>query len=336
MSRAPWEPPLVSVVIPTFNRSEHLPETLDSILIQDHPALEVVVVDDGSTDATPDVLARYAAVHPEVVRAVRQDNAGQSAAVNHGLSVASGELLTLVSDDDPLLPGAVSRLVQPFLDDPDLVAAYPDWRRIDPDGATEAVIRPLDYRFEDMVRLSICIPGPCTLFRRALVDLTGGWDPTWRFVPDFDFWLRAGLHGPMRRVPEVLATWRNHPGATSNARNRTRLAHEHVEVIERFFARDDLPASIRALEAEALHHAHATAALVLTPARPGRFEIRDRTAPLVATTHPPAAPADDDVAWLHGEIRRRDRELAALRATNHILEQRIDTMQRMLDSGVRP
>lgn len=272
MSRAP----LVSVIIPTFNRSGYLGETIDSVLAQDHPAVEIIVVDDGSSDATGEVLARFGGR----ISAIRQPNSGQATAVNRGLAASRGEYLTLVSDDDPLLCCALSELVDVLENDLASLVAYPDWAILDSHGARTGLITNFEYSLVDMVRHHLCYPGPCTLFRRRVLDLAGGWDTKWRWVADYDFWLRIGLHGKMVRVPKVLATWRRHAEAATRAAPRLAMAREQVGVIEAFFARNDLPPEVRAVETEAVASAYVIGALVAfegleSPGVP-RFRISDR------------------------------------------------------------
>jgi hypothetical protein len=81
-------------------------------------------------------------------------------------------------------------------------------------------------------------------------------DPRYRYTADFEYWLRVGLHGPMARIPQTLATWRRHSGAASQACRDVEMAEEHVELIERFFARPDLPAELQGLRQESLGAAH--------------------------------------------------------------------------------
>ncbi len=280
--------PLVTVVIPTYNRCGYLAETIDSVLAQDHPAIEIVVVNDGSTDATADVLRQFGSR----INVITQPNSGQGAAVNRGLGVATGDYITLVSDDDPILPNALSRLVDVLETNLDVLVAYPDWFIIDSNGEQTGRMALLDYSFVDMARHHLCHPGPCALFRRIAVELTGGWDLRWRWVADYDFWLRLGLHGPMVHVDEPLATWRHHQtGATQDA-PRLALAKEQVAVVESFLARSDLPAEIRAVETEAIAAAWAVGFIVAmdgfeTPSLP-RFQLADRFAQHIVRSAPVA------------------------------------------------
>src|SRR5262249_37022764 len=126
-----------------------------------------------------------------------------------------------------------------------------DFDMVDEHGDLIMSIRTPDYSFVDMVRFHHTYPGPGTLFRRSLVERVGAYDTTLRFLPDYDLFLRAGLIGPFRRAPKTLATYRMH-GATLTQSNRgVDMAREHIEVMDRFYARTDLPPEILAVKLEA-------------------------------------------------------------------------------------
>lgn len=323
--------PLVSVIIPTWNRCAYLGETIDSVLAQDHPAVEIIVVNDGSTDATDEVLARYEGR----ISVVDQPNSGQGTAVNRGFLASRGEYLTLVSDDDPLLPGALSQLVDVLEFDRAALVAYPDWAIIDSRGAQTGLISSFEYSLLDMARHHLCYPGPCTLFRRRVLDLVGGWDTRWRWVADYDFWLRIGLHGPMVRVPKLLATWRRHDEAATVSAPRLAMAREQVGVIEAFFARTDLPPEVRAVEREAVASAYVVGAVVAfegleSPGVP-RFRISDRLSPYVDRPLPVMRARD---VRNKGRMEARIAELEALEQS-HVderatLRRHIEVLERHL------
>jgi hypothetical protein len=128
------ELPLVSVLTPVYNYGRYLGRTLDSALAQDYPAerIEIVIVDDGSTDATPDVIAEYAAAHPGRIRALRQDNQGFIAATNATLRAARGELWAFLDSDDVWPAHKVSEQVEILRRRPEVGAVYSDTELIDP------------------------------------------------------------------------------------------------------------------------------------------------------------------------------------------------------------
>ena len=130
--------PLVTVVVPTYQREALLPATLDSLVALEYSPVEIIVVDDGSTDGTPALLAGYAARHPNL-RVLRHDNVGQAASVNRGIAEASGAYLIVVNSDDPQPPGMLGPLVGHLEAHPEVVLVYPDWEMIDETGKLNPV-----------------------------------------------------------------------------------------------------------------------------------------------------------------------------------------------------
>ncbi len=251
----------VTVVIPTHNRAEWLGGAIDSLLEQDYPDLEVLVVDDGSTDGTPELLAGYARRHAERrFRFVRQDNAGQARAINHGNELARGEILGYLSDDDVVAPGLVSRLASELVDDPDAAVAYPAYHVINESGAIEDTVLPIAYSPLEALRLHDTVIGPGGLARRWAVESAGGWDPALRWMGDLVLWLGIGAGGRAIRVAEPLASWRHHSGSVT-LRLSLEHAREHLTVARLGMDLAGMPALSGADRAEALRNACLTAAL---------------------------------------------------------------------------
>lgn len=259
--------PLVTIITPAYNRATLIAETIESILAQDYPHLEYLVLDDGSTDATLDVIRRYAGrLHWE-----SHPNMGETLTVNKGLALARGAIVGVVNSDDPLLPGAVSRAVETLRAVPGAVVAYPDWQLIDERGNPLQVVRSRDFVSRaEMVRGHYCLPGPGAFFRREVIEQTGGRDPAFRYVGDFDFWLRAGLLGDFVRIPEVTATFRTHADSASVCSQSDAMAEEHLRVIEKVFSAGDLPAELEEVRAEALLNAWHAAACSLGSGNPAK------------------------------------------------------------------
>jgi hypothetical protein len=190
---------------------------------------------------------------------------GETQTVNQGFALARGDIVAVVNSDDPLLPGAVRAAVEVFLERPDVLVAYPDWLTIDAESKAVRTIQVPDFDYTFMVRRFRCIVGPGAFMRRSAVERVGGRDGRYRYVADFDFWLRLGLLGPFARIPRVLATFRVHQDSASVAQRGQAMAEEHVELARQFFGRPDLPPSIRRLEREARGFAFYYAGLAASP-----------------------------------------------------------------------
>jgi len=246
----------ISVVIPTYNRAALLAEAIDSALAQTRPPDEIVVVDDGSTDATTAVLARFA---PKV-RAVRQDNAGEAAARNRGVAEARGPWIAFLDSDDRWEPAALERLEAAARAHPDAGLVAMRARAIRSDGTPTARVHgkksPGPYFSTRSLLVGDAGGVLMPLVRRDLLLSAGGFDTALASATDCDMWLRLSFVTTMIGVPEPLLLVRVHPDnlsadKTLNARMWIailgKLAREHPE-----FVRDNPWAFRRALGKEHL------------------------------------------------------------------------------------
>lgn len=253
--------PPVTIVIPTHNRCEWVGGAIDSLLAQDYPNLELLVVDDGSSDRTGAVLESYASRLPEErFRFLRQRNSGQAVAINRGNGLARGEILGYLSDDDLIAPGLVSRLTSELLRNRDAAVAYPAYHVINERGEIDDTVLPIEYSPLRALRLHDTVIGPGGLARRSALESAGGWDPGLRWMADLVLWMGVGLAGPAIRVPEPLASWRHHGGSVT-LRLSIDHAREHLAVAQRGTELAGMPSLSRADRAEALRNACLTAAL---------------------------------------------------------------------------
>jgi glycosyltransferase involved in cell wall biosynthesis len=269
VSVAEQEEPLVSIVTAAYNAAPYLEETIESVLDQDYPLLEYIVLDDGSTDGTRELIERY----DDRLTWGSHPNMGEARTVNKGFAMSHGDLVAVVSADDPLLPGIVATMVEWLAERPEVLVAYPDWEMIDERSEVIQHIRTFDYSYRDMVRWHHCLPGPGAFIRRSAIDAVGGRDPHFRYVGDMDFWFQAGLFGPFSRVPQTLARYRHHAAAASVSKTGALMAREHMEMTDKLFARKDLPWSVRRLRAEAYSSSHWIAGCVAGNSEP---ELRRR------------------------------------------------------------
>lgn len=256
--------PLTTVVIPAYNHADYLAQAIDSVLAQEHP-VEIIVLDDGSTDNTREVLTRYTGR----ICWETQQNMGQAATLNKGWTMAKSEFLGYLSADDVLAPQALGKCIAALLEKPSAVAAYPDFNLIDPQSNVVRAVHAPDFEFSRALLGNECLPGPGALFRRDAFLKAGGWNPAFRQMPDYDFWLRLGLHGEFIHVKEVLAGFRVHPGSQTYTVASPSRAEEPVTIISAILADAQLPATANTLRAPALANAHLFSAQLHL--RAGRF-----------------------------------------------------------------
>lgn len=225
------EPGLVSVVTATYNMGRYLAETLESILGQDYEQVESIVVDDGSTDDTAEVLARFAA-DPRL-RVVRQANAGQTVAKNRGIAEARGEFIAFCDADDTWEPHKLSRQIPRFRADDQVAVVFSEIDNIDGEGRPLA--GPRMSRSEGRVTAPLLIdnfvPFPSVVVRADALREAGGFDEKLTMSIDYDLWLRLSTRYRFAYVPEVLAHYRLWPGQMSHKTG------ERLDNFERLFER---------------------------------------------------------------------------------------------------
>ena len=256
-----------SIITPVFNGAKYIEETILSVLqCCKGQSFEYIVVDDGSTDQTATIVKGY---EPSL-KYVFQENSGESHAVNRGFREAKGTLVLVVNDDDPMLTGELlSASLKIFLENPDIIVTYPDWQIIDSDG--EVITKKItpEFSLENLVGKFICLPGPGAVFRRSHMLTIGGRDTSLKFLSDYEFWLRMSQLGSFKRIPKVLAQWRQHPGSTSTSSRGLPMALERIQVLEKFVQSNGITGLLRR---QALGHAYYRASVLRYFSRdiPGR------------------------------------------------------------------
>jgi glycosyltransferase involved in cell wall biosynthesis len=243
----------VSIITPAYNVGRYIVETVESVLAQgNREGFEYIILDDGSSDDTLAKLEPYR----DRLTIVSHPNMGEQATVNKGIAMASHDIIAVVNADDPIYPGLLDKALNLLQENPNLVAVYPDWKKIDGSGKVIEEKRTYDFDYNIMLELYCCIPGPGTLFRKSALKGELPRNPAYRYSGDFDLWLRLGLHGPMARIPEYLATWRHHESGASQSCINPEMANNRIAVMKNFFARQGLPREICAKKKQALSAAY--------------------------------------------------------------------------------
>jgi glycosyltransferase involved in cell wall biosynthesis len=233
----------VSIVIPAYNAARYLPDAVRSALDQPGATVEVVIVNDGSTDDTAAVADRLAAADPRV-RVIHQANGHCAAARNTGIRVARGEYISFLDADDVFLPDK-SRLQAEFLD------AHPEYDLVYSDfSVADASLVPTRLHargeppvpFETLYVYRNWFATTAVLLRASLVRAVGGFDETLSASEDWDYWIRCAKHGQFGYVPGVVALYRVHGNQTHRMFDRRRRAE--LQIVTKHYAHD--PARYRA------------------------------------------------------------------------------------------
>ncbi len=238
---------LVTVITPAYNRADFLEESILSVLNQDYPNIEYIVLDDGSTDNTKEVIEKY----KDRITFESHKNVGEVRTVNKGLKMAHGDIIGIVNSDDPLLPGAIREFVKFMQYNPEIIVAYSDWIFTDKNGKEMKRVKTRDFSYEYMIRSHNCPLGASAFFKKEILKKLKGRDVNYKYVSDYDFWLRAGLLGDFARIPKYLATSRVHPGQATIAGRSFRAAMDHIKVINKIFEDPKFPHELKQFKSEA-------------------------------------------------------------------------------------
>lgn len=245
------EMPLVSVVIPTYNRADYIGETIESVLQQTYPNIEVIVVDDGSTDDTREVVRRF---EPQV-RYVWQENAERGACRNHGLRLARGEYIAFLDSDDLWLPTKVAEGVEFLSANPAVGLVCTDAMQIDAEGKELRVLRARGASgrvTERLLQKNFVLMGT-HLVRTALVRKIGGFREERELSgsEDWEMWVRLSLRTDFAYLPKVTAKVRTHPANTMT--NASAMHRAMARAAELFRQSEELasryPKALRRMDA---------------------------------------------------------------------------------------
>lgn len=248
---------LVSIVTPSFQQGAYLEETIRSVLEQDHPAIEYAVVDGGSTDGSVGIIRRYA---DRLAWWVSEPDRGQTHAIRKGWGRARGSILAYLNSDDVYLPGAVRRAVAVFDSDPSAVIVFGNCEIADESTGGARLMDSGPADLPAVLTRRVLIPQPSAFIRADVVSAIGGPDDELHFAMDFDLWIRALLHGRARFVDgPPFARYRWHPGAKSHRADEP-FARELFGILDRFYAKRDLPADVRQVRQRAYAEADLAAA----------------------------------------------------------------------------
>ncbi len=236
---------LVSTVIPTYNRRELLPRAVDSALAQTYASQEIIIIDDGSTDGTPEMLQQK---YGDRVRCITQANGGVSRARNNGMQHARGEFIALLDSDDVWAPEKLQKQVAFLQQRPEFGMVLCDVQRVDGNFRPTDVLHrreaiPRDGNvLHDVLMMPTLVPASI-LIRRAVLEQVGNFDESLRTAEDIEFHLRVASCFPIGTIDEALVfAMRGHEGLSEDAGTQT----DYVGVVERFIRSnpDKIPASL--------------------------------------------------------------------------------------------
>lgn len=226
--------PKFSVITPSYNQARYIEETILSVIGQNYPNLEFMVIDGGSTDGTLDILKKY---EDRLTWSSEPDN-GQADAINRGLSMASGDILTFLNSDDTYLPGVLHLVAEQFSQS-GCQWLTGDYRIVDQNSRKmqDFVVNYKtfwrNFSSERMLSVLNYIIQPSTFWSRALWEATGPLDVSLRYAMDYDFWMRAIRLAPPLVIHRPLSAFRIHMDSKGGSQYEEQF-DEEIQVLRRY------------------------------------------------------------------------------------------------------
>lgn len=221
--------PKISIITPSFNQGQFIKETIESVLNQNYPHLEYLVMDGGSTDETVKILKSYG----EKINWVSKKDRGQAAAINEGIKKSTGEIIAYLNSDDVMLPHTLKRVADYFMSHDEAMWLTGDYSIINEKGQKiqsfvpkyKTLLRKLPY-FNTLVVANFIIQ-PSTFWKRSLTDEIGFLDESLHLCLDFDYWLRIIKKHPLHVLPNKLSLFRIHGASKGLALYEKQFKEEH-------------------------------------------------------------------------------------------------------------
>ena len=199
--------PLVSVVTPSYNQASFLEFTIRSVLEQNYPNIEYILVDGGSTDGSVDIIQRYA---DRFAWWISEKDRGQTDAINKGFARAKGDILAWLNSDDTYEPHAISDAVELLQGRPDVGLVYGDANFIDENGCIIGRFPAAQTNYRRLRRGYVHIPQQASFWRSDLWKKVGPLDPSFYFAMDYDLWVRLAAQASVQYTPRLWANFRLH------------------------------------------------------------------------------------------------------------------------------
>lgn len=242
---------LVSIVTPSYNQASYLEQTIQSVLGQDYPRIEYIVVDGASTDRSFEIIKKY---NDRLAYWISEKDSGQAEAINKGFVRAKGEILGWLNSDDYYLPGTLSAVVKSFEEHPEVVMVYGDMLAVDGDGQTINVLKYKQLSLQDLLCFQI-IGQPSVFFRRSALEKTGLLDTSFHFMLDHHLWIRLAQQGRILHLSQVWSAARYHEQAKNRAR-AAEFGREAFRILDWAKGQPQLATALSSIERRALASAN--------------------------------------------------------------------------------
>jgi glycosyltransferase involved in cell wall biosynthesis len=218
--------PKISIVTPSYNQSKFLERTILSVIKQNYPNLEYIIIDGGSTDGSVEIIRKY---EHYLAYWVSEPDQGQADAIRKGFEKSSGEIMAWLNSDDLYLPMALWKVAKLFRQNPEADLVYGNIYLIDEDDRKIGELRFTKFDFKTLIFEGGNLHQTGAFWRRRIYEQVGGINPCYKFCMDFDFFCRVAEVGRLVHLRDYLACFRIHKNAKSSIlKNVGEVEHEQI------------------------------------------------------------------------------------------------------------
>ena len=219
--------PRISIITPSYNQGQFLEETIRSVLLQDYPAIEYIIIDGGSTDNSQAIIEKY---KKKLAWSVSETDSGQADAINKGLKKATGEFVAWLNSDDIYTENAISSAVEKLKSNPDCGMVFSNVLSINSESSIFNTMQYGDWGMRELMEFKI-IGQPGVFMRRKALDDVGSLEPNFHYLMDIHLWLKIASKFPIKHVDEFWAAARFHPAA-KNTLGSAKYGEEAFRIYE--------------------------------------------------------------------------------------------------------
>lgn len=221
--------PKISIVTVSYNQAEFIEDNIKSVINQNYPNLEHIIIDAGSTDGTIDILKKY----DKYIKWISEPDNGQSDGLNKGFKRATGEIIGWINSDDMLAPGALFKVAKFFMENPNEIAVVGDQGIIDEKGKLLKIIKSQSYNYDYLLNYAKGITQNSTFFKKEVFKKIGYIDEKLHYAMDRDFFIRMTSIKPIPYIPETLAYFRIQPNAKTSE-GSYKFAKELIKIRKKY------------------------------------------------------------------------------------------------------
>jgi len=221
--------PKISIVTVSYNQCQFIEENILSVINQDYPNVEHIIIDAGSTDGTLEILKKY----DKHLNWVSEPDKGQSDGLNKGFRKATGDIIGWINSDDCLAPGALKKVGNFFKEHPDEIAVTGDQAYIDEAGNQQSIVKSKPYSYDYLVNHAIGVTQNSTFFRRLVFDKIGYLDESLHYAMDHELFIRIASLKEIPYIPETLAYFRIQEDAKT-AKGRYYFSRELIKIRKKY------------------------------------------------------------------------------------------------------